>query len=620
MAIPNSGGFSAIVMLPEHVQIGSNQVNLRAAVCASYTNPKGEEIQTKFPRDHEFESKIQNFLGVPDWNSIDLNWIKLHYQLTKHAMDIEQSINPAARFFWQIEISNGGKVHVHILFISGWTSKNITWTLKRIRREICKQFSDIMGTFMSEWTSPQWWGLLTNCSMAAISLNRAYSPRLGKTIPQPVNPYSFLTNYLYNPKKSVMVRECSMNLNGVLKTDRLEDIPELVEEGEPDIRPMTLEPGDQLPLTYVSTSTDWETGGGYSTIKVGVMEKLCMEALRLCKENMIFTLKDFKLQFPEKFLQFSSRTRGTEKLSETIDLYVESICAEESAWNIAKARMKHVPEGDMDHNLVVRLVTYQGYSPMYMGQLLVSWLKDELGKKNSVYFFGPANTGKTMMAESICKMVGIYGNVNHNNVNFPFNDCHNKAIIWWEECSMQEQYVEAAKCILGGSAVRVDKKGKDSVLVQRTPVVITSNNDITVVAGRNAISSNHAAALRSRCMKFAFNNWLTSNWGLITPEEMFQFLHWADTTFSCTLTSVIAANPGCEGNIPYNQPRGNWCSSCSPQFTTKETVTLCPSCSGWTRIPSDVIGQEYDGNEVALMEGLTEGTYELGGVRGYIYP
>nr|QTE03794.1 MAG: nonstructural protein 1 [Emberiza pusilla parvoviridae sp.] len=230
-----------------------------------------------------------------------------------------------------------------------------------------------------------------------------------------------------------------------------------------------------------------------------------------------------------------------------------------------------------------------------------------MGKKNTIYFFGPANTGKTMMAESICKMVGIYGNVNHNNLNFPFNDCHGKAIIWWEECSMNETFVEAAKCILGGSAVRVDKKGKDSVLVQRTPVVVTSNNDITVTTCRNATSTAHAPALRSRCMKFQFNNWLTSNWGLITPQHMYEFLLWAEQHFSPTLESVLTAHPEFGDTIPYNQPRASWCADCTPQFSTKENLTLCPTCTGWTRIPCKELTCEYTGSEVELMSGLTEG-------------
>ncbi|AVR53746.1 nonstructural protein 1 [Pileated finch aveparvovirus] len=611
MAIPTSGAFSAVFMLPDEILLGNNEFSLRNAVNSGYSDPKsGEFIKSKFPTNHEFLEDIRAFVGDPGWSSTDLAWIWLHNNLISQALGTESKLNPSAKIFWQTEISKEGKVHVHIVFISGFQSRNISWTMKRIRRDICKAFSEIMNTFMPEFGTSQWWAMLTNISPAMLSLNRAYSPKLGKTVPQGVNPYAFLKFYLYNPKKTVLSRGGSDNIMDHYPMKSLDDQFDLQpDESDPQVPTMTVAPGDDLPLTYVSTEADWDAGGGLSVLKTGVMEKLCMEALRLCKEKMIFTEKDFKLEYPDKFLQFASRTRGIEKLNETIDLFVETITARESAWNIAKARMGEVDEIDLDNNLVVRLLTHQGYAPKYVGHLLVTWLSDKLGKKNTVYFFGPANTGKTMMAESICKMVGIYGNVNHNNENFPFNDCHAKAIIWWEECSMNEKYVEAAKCILGGSAVRVDRKGKDSMLVTKTPVVVTSNNDITVVTSRNSISSVHAAALRSRCMKFHFTSWLTSNWGLITPQMMYEFLIWAERLYDPTLDGILQHQPQFGDNIPFNQPRGEWCSDCSPQFTTQPTVTVCPTCTGWTRVPVGDLSCEYTGSEVELMNNLTEGKW-----------
>lgn len=45
---------------------------------------------------------------------------------------------------------------------------------------------------------------------------------------------------------------------------------------------------------------------------------------------------------------------------------------------------------------------------------------------------------------------------------------------WWEECLMHQDWVEPAKCILGGTECRIDVKHKDSVLLQQTPVIIST--------------------------------------------------------------------------------------------------------------------------------------------------
>lgn len=612
MAFPTRGGFSCILNIPSDLIVGKHQMNVYQCVTAGYTAPEtGEWVASKFAPNHELREEIRKFINNPEWDDPELPWIDLHVQICKKIIDQEYKINPNLKIFWQLEKSMAsGRYHCHILFIEGANSRQIGWIIKRMRREANNQLSEMLHFYCNDYSKSQIWGALVNIQSAMISLNRGYSPRLGKPIPQPVNPYTFLKYYMYNSAKQSFIRGATCNLAEQLplgtRCAQFVGSP-CLDEG-PELTSQNLEPGECLPVSYVSTETDWNSGGGDSIIRTGVMEKLCMEALRLCRDHKVFTQKQFKLLFPDKFMAFSSRNHGLLKLEETINLYVETIIHEHDAWSIAKSIHGEIDTDNMDNNLALRLSIYQGYDPKYTARMILCWLSGKTGKKNALYFYGPANTGKTMMAESICKMVGIYGNVNHTNKNFPFNDCHNKAILWWEECMMLEEYVEPAKCILGGSAVRVDKKNHDSLLLPKTPIVITSNSDITQVNNRNAISSAHAAAIRSRCLKFTYNNWLTSNWGLITVKDMYQFLSWGELDGIPDVHGLLTCHPEFNGTLPYNQPKGKFCHDCTTQFSATANLTVCASCGAWTRKPfSEESPPAYTGSEKELFEQANEG-------------
>nr|QTE03741.1 MAG: nonstructural protein 1 [Phoenicopteridae parvo-like hybrid virus] len=613
MAFPTRGGFSGVLMLPDSIQLQNGKITFRIRDCINhgYTAPAtGEYVASALPIDHENLTQIRSFKENEKWDHPEIRWIQFHLKLIQQAISMEEQMNPAIKIFWQAEESGANRIHIHVLFVDGITSRGIGWVFKRMRREIVKNASETLHAYCPDFPQAQIWGALNNLSSALFSMNRGYSPRMGKAIPQPVNPHSFMSVYLYNPRKNIILRGATQSAKDMgLSLTKISDsfgLPPL--EENPEVQCQTMRPGDTLPLSYVSTETDWNSCNTETILKTGIMEKLCMEALRLCKEKNVFNLRDFKLQFPDKFMQFSARNNGINKLTETINLFVDTAVSHSTAWEIAKKINGDVDTDDIDNNLVVRLCTWQGYSPKYVSHTTLCWLSGEMGKKNTLYLYGPPNTGKTMFAESICRMVQVYGNVNHNNMNFPFNDCHGKAIIWWEECTMHETYVEAAKCIMGGSGVRVDKKGQDSILVEKTPVIITSNNDITQVTSRNAISGNHQAAIRARCLKFNFNNWLTSNWGLITPKDMYQFLCWGELFGPITLEGYLHLNPTFRDHIPYNQPKSNPCDTCFTQYNTEENLTVCPVCSAWTRKPfNDNSPGQYDGTEDSVYKNITEG-------------
>nr|QKN88755.1 MAG: replication protein [Dependoparvovirus sp.] len=181
---------------------------------------------------------------------------------------------------------------------------------------------------------------------------------------------------------------------------------------------------------------------------------------------------------------------------------------------------------DMDTNRIYQIFLKNGYDPLLCANILVRWASRDFNKRNTIWLYGPATTGKTNIAEAIAHAVPFYGCVNWTNENFPFNDCVDKMIIWWEEGKMTNKVVEAAKAILGGSKVRVDQKCKGSVQIEPTPVIITSNTDMTVVADGNSITMEHKEPLEERMFKFQLNIKLPIDFGKITKQEVRNFFRW----------------------------------------------------------------------------------------------
>lgn len=100
------------------------------------------------------------------------------------------------------------------------------------------------------------------------------------------------------------------------------------------------------------------------------------------------------------------------------------------------------------------------------------------GKNNTIVLQGPSNCGKTVcFSKPLSELIGSVGHVPTLNLTsrFAFAECENKRLITIDECSVPKNYVESIKLLFGGEPMSTEVKCNKSIIIQRTPVIATTN-------------------------------------------------------------------------------------------------------------------------------------------------
>ncbi|ASM93489.1 NS1 [Lupine feces-associated densovirus 2] len=101
-------------------------------------------------------------------------------------------------------------------------------------------------------------------------------------------------------------------------------------------------------------------------------------------------------------------------------------------------------------------------------------------KKNTLFLWGPANSGKTYFSQVV---LAFYMNVGHvanfvRGQNFPLNDCTEKRILFWNEPSICPSAWDTVKMLTGGDPLAAKIKYSNDCTIPRTPLIINSNPNI----------------------------------------------------------------------------------------------------------------------------------------------
>ena len=306
-------------------------------------------------------------------------------------------------------------------------------------------------------------------------------------------------------------------------------------------------------------------------------ESLMIDCMKKCEALNLLTYEDLVNECPEIVIMIESMPGGGKLLEQMLHMVHIKIVQNYTPLSFIN---RLYPKTNIEKtNKVFQLLSLQGYNSWQAGHWVCAVLNKQAGKQNTLCFYGPASTGKTNIAKAIVNCVRLYGCVNHQNKSFIFNDCSHKLINWWEECLMHADWVEQAKCLLGGTEFRIDRKHHDSMLMPQTPIIISTNNDIYTVSGGNTVSQVHSRPLRERVVQLNMMKQLKSTFGEIQPEEVAAWLTKCQQRYNCSLEGFLK-----EWNlkkVPNDFPLANPCPGCSQDLTVHDNGGICVHCGNY---------------------------------------
>ena len=100
-------------------------------------------------------------------------------------------------------------------------------------------------------------------------------------------------------------------------------------------------------------------------------------------------------------------------------------------------------------------------------------------KCNTLFILGEANAGKNFFFDCVTHFTvnfGIIANWNRHN-QFPLQDCVNRRLLIWNEPNFEDGVEETLKMLFGGDQCPARVKYEGDAVIQRTPIIILSNND-----------------------------------------------------------------------------------------------------------------------------------------------
>nr|UMO75509.1 MAG: nonstructural protein 1 [Hedgehog bocavirus]UMO75512.1 MAG: nonstructural protein 1 [Hedgehog bocavirus] len=311
-------------------------------------------------------------------------------------------------------------------------------------------------------------------------------------------------------------------------------------------------------------------------------EGLMLDCMKRCTDNHLLTYEALVNHCPELVVMLEALPGGNRLIEQVLSMVHIKIVKEHTPLTYISTLSSN--KTLTLTNKAFELLNYQGYNSWQLGHWLCVLLHRKAGKQNTLNFYGPASTGKTNLAKAIVNAVKLYGCVNHQNKSFLFNDCTHKLIVWWEECLMHTDWVEAAKCILGGTEFRIDRKHKDSMLLPTTPVIVSTNNNIYETVGGNTVNLVHSKPLRERVVQLNFMKQLSSTFGEISSDDIYSWLNLCKSRFEISLEGFLKQWNLQKLNNDF--PLQELCPTCSQDLIVHDNAGPCGSCGGY--FPLDV--------------------------------
>lgn len=149
-------------------------------------------------------------------------------------------------------------------------------------------------------------------------------------------------------------------------------------------------------------------------------------------------------------------------------------------------------------------------------------------KINTLMVIGPPNAGKTLVVESVAKACIFTCNIQRfsKGQNFTFMDAVGTRVCMINEPRFTDEYVETLKNILEGLPCTVEVKFQVGQMLERTPVLITSNHGLGMYIQHGRQTAE--AAFDARMIKYTFKPFeeLKHCNGHLNPGVWYMFMNY----------------------------------------------------------------------------------------------
>ncbi|AFV48069.1 nonstructural protein 1 [Wuharv (rhesus) parvovirus 1] len=269
-------------------------------------------------------------------------------------------------------------------------------------------------------------------------------------------------------------------------------------------------------------------------------EQSIKETIYTLTKNKLHTAEKWMLGDPDSYIQHIANPGGETVIKATLDIVTLKMSVEKTAYQLI-IESKHEKIKHIKKCKAWKLMKDNNFNPKKIWHCISCALNKQMGKRNTILLCGPASTGKSLLAQKIAQLVGNVGCYNPSNVNFPFNDCSNRNLIWVEEAGNFGGQVNQFKAIMSGQSIRLDQKGKGSKAIEPTPVIMTTNEDITKVIIGSETKPEHKQPIMDRCCRIEMKKRLEGDFGLLEDGEIPSIFKWLESkAFLPTMANYCA--------------------------------------------------------------------------------
>lgn len=134
------------------------------------------------------------------------------------------------------------------------------------------------------------------------------------------------------------------------------------------------------------------------------------------------------------------------------------------------------------YSWLCRILKFNSIDETQFFKAVFDIMDKKLPKINTLLLKGPANAGKTLICESIARACTFYCNIQQfsKGKTFIFMDAVGKRCCMINEPRITDEHAEVLKNVLEGAATHVDVKFQSGQMLQRTPVVVATNHDLSM--------------------------------------------------------------------------------------------------------------------------------------------